>query len=424
MKYCEMTPEQLAAERASLKTQYDELMAKGLKLNMARGVLCSEQLELTHGMLNILSTKDDCFAEAGTDCRNYGVLDGLPEAKKLFADMLEVSTDCIIVGGNASLNLMYDTVVRNMIYGTEDVHEPWAGKKIKFLCPTPGYDRHFAICESLGIEMINIPLSSDGPDMDMVEKLVSEDESIKGMWCVPKYSNPTGDVYSDEVITRLASMKPAAKDFRIMWDNAYIVHSLYGEPVKQLNILEEVKKYGNDNMIYVFASTSKISFPGAGVAVMASSPANIAAIKKVMTVQTIGHDKLNQLRHVRYFGSMEGISEQMKRHAAIIAPKFKLVDRVFTERLGELGIASWTKPQGGYFISLDVPEGCATKVYNMMSDLGVTLTPAGATYPYRRDPKDANLRIAPTFPPLNELEQACEALCLCVKIAAIDKRLA
>ncbi len=424
MKYCEMTPEQLAAERASLQNEYEELKAKGLKLNMARGVLCSEQLELTHGMLNILSTKEDCFSEAGTDCRNYGVLDGLPEMKKIFADMLEVPAECLIVGGNASLNLMYDTVARNMLYGTEDVKQPWAGRKIKFLCPVPGYDRHFSICESLGIEMINVPLNEDGPDMDIVEELVSKDDSIKGMWCVPKYANPTGDVYSDAVITRLASMKPAAKDFRIMWDNAYVVHSLYGEPAKQLNILEEVKKYGNDNMVYVFASTSKISFPGSGVAVMASSAANIAAIKKVMGMQTIGHDKLNQLRHVRYFGSMEGISEQMKRHAAIIAPKFKLVDKVFTERLGDLDIATWTKPMGGYFISLDVPEGCAAKVYGMMSELGVTLTPAGATYPYRRDPKDSNLRIAPTFPPLAELEQACEALCLCVKLAAAEQALA
>lgn len=423
MEYTQLTAAELEATKAALDTEFEELKAKNLKLNMARGILDKEQLNLTQDMLGILKDKDDCTTEAGTDCRNYGVLDGIPEAKRIFAELLDIPAENLIVGGNSSLNLMFDTFARNMIFGVEEEGStPWAAQgKIKFLCPAPGYDRHFSICEKMGIEMITIDMKEDGPDMDTVEKLVSEDASIKGIWCVPKYSNPTGVIFSDEVITRLASMKPAAKDFRIFWDDAYIIHFLGNDAVKQPSIIKECAKYGNDNMVYVFTSTSKISFPGSGLAVIASSKHNIEAIKKVMTVQTIGHDKLNQMRHVKYFGNLDGIKEQMKKHAAIIAPKFKMVDEVLTRELTGLGIASWSKPEGGYFISLDVYPGTAKRVYEMMCELGVNLTPAGATFPYGRDPEDKNLRIAPTFPPIDELKTASEALALCTKRAALEK---
>ena len=425
MEYTQLTAAELEAAKAALDKEFEELKAQGLKLNMARGILDKEQLNLTQDMLGILKTKDDCMTEAGTDCRNYGVLDGIPEAKRIFAELLDIPAENLIVGGNSSLNLMFDTFARNMIFGVEEEGStPWAAQgKIKFLCPAPGYDRHFSICEKMGIEMITIGMKEDGPDMDTVEKLVSEDASIKGIWCVPKYSNPTGVIFSDEVITRLASMKPAAKDFRIFWDDAYIIHFLGNDAVKQPSIIKECAKYGNDNMVYVFTSTSKISFPGSGLAVIASSKHNIDAIKKTMGVQTIGHDKLNQMRHVKYFGNLDGIKEQMKKHAAIIAPKFKMVDEVLTRELTGLGIASWSKPEGGYFISLDVYPGTAKRVYEMMCELGVNLTPAGATFPYGRDPEDKNLRIAPTFPPIDELKLASEALALCTKRAALEKML-
>ncbi|MBQ7161532.1 MAG: aminotransferase class I/II-fold pyridoxal phosphate-dependent enzyme [Clostridia bacterium] len=422
MKYSELSKEEIQEELKKLRAEYAEMASHGYKLNMARGVLSKAQLELTQDMLTALVTPDQCCTESGTDCRNYGLLDGIPEAKRLMADILGIQPHKVIVGGNSSLNLMYDAVARNLLFGTEDVKEPWAKQgKIKFICPVPGYDRHFAICEALGIEMINVDLLDDGPDMDAVEKLVSSDPQIKGMWCVPKYSNPTGTVYSDKVIRRIASLKPAAKDFRVFWDNAYVVHSLYGEPAKQLEILAEAEKQGNPNMIYEFASTSKISFPGSGVAVIASSPENIEEIKHRMGVQTIGHDKLNQMRHVRYFKNMDGIREHMKEHAAIIAPKFKLVTDTLKRELDGLDIARWTEPEGGYFVSLDIYIGSASRVYILMSELGVTLTPAGATFPYHLDPNDRNLRIAPTFPPIDELKIACDALCLCVRIAALER---
>ena len=425
MEYTQLSAAQLEATKAALDNEFNELKAKNLKLNMARGILDQDQLNLTMDMLGILSDKEDCKTEAGTDCRNYGVLDGIPEAKAIFAELLDIPADNLIIGGNSSLNLMFDTFARNMIFGVEEAGStPWAAQgKIKFLCPAPGYDRHFSICEKMGIEMITVEMKEDGPDMDTVEKLVSEDASIKGIWCVPKYSNPTGVIFSDEVISRLASMKPAAKDFRIFWDDAYIIHSLYAGAPKQPSIIKECAKYGNDNMAYVFTSTSKISFPGSGLAVIASSKHNIDAIKKILTVQTIGHDKLNQMRHVKYFGNLEGILRHMEKHAAIIAPKFRMVDEVLTRELTGLGIASWSKPEGGYFISLDVLGGTAKRVYEMMCELGVNLTPAGATFPYGRDPEDKNLRIAPTFPPLDELKLASEALALCTKRAAAEKLL-
>ncbi|MBQ4562063.1 MAG: aminotransferase class I/II-fold pyridoxal phosphate-dependent enzyme [Clostridia bacterium] len=425
MEYTQLTAAELESTKAALDKEFEELKAKNLKLNMARGVLSNDQLDLTMEMLGNLRDKSDCISEAGTDCRNYGLVDGIPEAKRIFAELLCTTPDNIIVGGNSSLNLMYDTIARNMIFGVEEEGStPWAQQgKIKFLCPSPGYDRHFAICERMGIEMITVDMLDDGPDMDTVEKLVSEDPSIKGIWCVPKYSNPTGVVYSKETIVRMSALKPAAKDFRVFWDDAYIIHSLYDKAAYQIEILDEVKKYGNDNMVYIFTSTSKISFPGSGIAVIASSKHNIDKIKSHMSVQTIGHDKLNQMRHIKYFGSLEGIIKHMERHAAIIAPKFQLVDEVLTRELEGLGIAKWTKPTGGYFISLDVYPGTAKKVYEMMCELGVNLTPAGATFPYRKDPRDQNLRIAPTFPPLDELRQASEALCLCTKRAAVEKLL-
>ncbi len=425
MEYTQLTAAQLESTKAALDKEFEELKAKNLKLNMARGVLSDDQLDLTMEMLGILEDKSDCISEVGTDCRNYGLVDGIPEAKRIFSELLCTTPDNIIIGGNSSLNLMYDTIARNMIFGVEEEGStPWAQQgKIKFLCPAPGYDRHFAICEKMGIEMITVDMTPEGPDMDTVEKLVSEDASIKGIWCVPKYSNPTGVVYSKETIVRMSALKPAAKDFRVFWDDAYIIHSLYDKAAYQIEILDEVKKYGNDNMVYIFTSTSKISFPGSGIAVIASSKHNIDKIKSHMSIQTIGHDKLNQMRHIKYFGSLDGIIKHMERHAAIIAPKFKLVDEIFTRELEGLGIAEWTKPQGGYFISLNVLPGTAKRVYEMMCELGVNLTPAGATFPYKKDPCDKNLRIAPTYPPLDELRQASEALCLCTKRAAIEKML-
>ena len=422
MKYTEMTMEQANAELAKCRAEYAELASRGLSLNMSRGVLSEAQLELTQDMLSVLSTPEECRTESGTDCRNYGLLDGIPEAKRLMADLLCVKPHQVIVGGNSSLNLMYDAIVRNMLFGTEDVRVPWSAQgKIKFLCPVPGYDRHFAICEALGIEMINIDMNSDGPDMDQVERLVASDPQIKGIWCVPKYSNPTGAVYSDEVVRRFAALKPAARDFRIMWDDAYVVHSLYGEPAKQLSLLAEAEKLGNARIVYEFASTSKISFPGSGLAVIASCAANIEEIKRRMSVQTIGHDKLNQMRHVRYFKNIDGILARMRDHAAILAPKFRLVDETLERELGGLDIAGWTHPDGGYFVSLDIYVGSASRIFTLMQEIGVTLTAPGATYPYHMDPNDRNVRIAPTFPPLWELEIACSALCLCVRIAALER---
>ncbi len=424
MTYLEMPKEQLEKELEQLKNKYAEYQSRKLDLNMSRGILSKEQLDLTKDMLKVFSESEDCISDSGIDCRNYGLLDGLPEAKKIFSDIMEVAPDNIIVCGNSSLNIMYDAMARAMLYGTTDGCEPWCKlNEVKFLCPVPGYDRHFSICESLGIKMISIPMTSEGPDMDMVEELVRSDESIKGIWCVPKYSNPDGVVYSDDTIRRLASLETKAKDFRIFYDNAYVVHSLYGEPVKQLNIFDEAKKAGKEDLIFMFVSTSKISFPGSGVAAIAASDANIARIKSIMSMQTIGYDKLNQLRHVRYFKDVDGIRRHMKKHADIIRPKFEAVDEIMTRELGGLGIAEWSKPQGGYFISLDLLDGCAKRTFELMSGAGIKVTPAGSAFPYGVDPRDRNLRIAPTFPPLSELRVAAEALCICSKIACIEKLL-
>ena len=423
--YKEMTKEQLQELRTALMAQYKEYQSRNLELNMARGKPSAEQLNLSMGMMDVLPSTSDLTCEDGTDCRNYGVLDGIPEAKALIGDMMEVPVDNIIIYGNSSLNVMYDTVARAMTHGIMG-STPWCKlDKVKFLCPVPGYDRHFAITGYFGIEMINVPMLADGPDMDMVEKLVAEDESIKGIWCVPKYSNPTGNSYSDEVVRRFARLKPAAKDFRIFWDNAYGIHHLYDDVQDELiEILDECKKAGNPDMVYKFASTSKISFPGSGIAAIATSHNNMEDIKKQLGIQTIGHDKVNQLRHVRFFGDINGMKKHMALHADILRPKFEMVLNIFKEELEGLGIGSWIEPKGGYFISFDSMPGCAKDIVSRCKKAGVVLTGAGATYPYGKDPDDCNIRIAPSYPPIGDLEIATRLFCLCVKLASIDKLLA
>ncbi len=424
MLYTQMNKDQLVAEKETLLKQYEEFKAKGLKLDMSRGKPAPEQLDLSIDML-LHCLDGDYKSSNGIDCRNYGILDGIPEAKKLFEEMLQIGDDEIIVGGNSSLQLMYDTIIRALHFGVYGGDKPW-GKcdKVKFLCPVPGYDRHFAICESLGIEMIPVDYKADGPDMDVVEKLVAEDEEIKGIWCVPMYSNPTGITYSDEVVKRFANLKPKAKDFRIFWDNAYCVHHLSDDHDTLLNIIEECKKAGNPDMVFQFTSTSKISFPGGGLAVIVASKNNINFIKNQMTVQTIGFDKLNQLRHCKYFKNFDGIKAHMKKHAAIIQPKFSVVLYMLNKEIAPLGIGSWVSPKGGYFVSFDAMEGCAKRIVALAAEAGVVMTGAGATYPYGKDPKDSNIRIAPTFPSVSELRQAMEIFCVCVKLASVEKLLA
>ena len=425
MLMTEMTKEQLEGVLADAMSEYEGYKALGLALNMARGKPAADQLSLTKGMLDAVNSSSDCKALDGTDCRNYGVLDGIKDTKKIFCDMLGVADEELIVGGNSSLNLMYDTIARNYMFGVSKDSTPLKDQgKLKWLCPVPGYDRHFAITERFGFEMINIPVGENGPDMDMIEKLVSEDESIKGIWCVPMYANPTGITYSDETVKRFASLKPKAKDFRIFWDNAYCIHHLTDTPDTLLNILDECKKAGNDDMVYIFASTSKVSFAGAGVAVMAASKANTDYVKYHMTVQTIGFDKINQLRHAKFFGDFEGVKAHMKKHAAIIAPKFDAVIKALDENIKPLGIGSYNTPKGGYFIAFDTLPGCAKRVVALCKEAGVVMTGAGATFPYGKDPKDSNIRIAPTLPPIAELEQAMKVFITAVKIASAEVLLA
>ena len=421
MLYKEMTEAQRADEYKLLCEKLDEYKRMNLKLDLSRGKPSAEQLELSQGMLGVINSPEDCFTEGGFDCRNYGVLDGIPEAKQIFSEILDVPSKNIIVAGNSSLNIMYDEIARLMLYGAAGVEEPWAKQeRIKFLCPVPGYDRHFGICESLGIEMINVDMTPNGPDMNQVEELV-RDPSVKGIWCVPKYSNPEGITYSDETVQRFAALKPAAPDFRIFWDNAYIIHTFSDSDTRLLNIFDEAKKYGNEDIVLIFMSTSKISFPGSGVAVMAASDANIAHTKSKMAIQTIGYDKLNMMRHVKFFGSVDGLMDHMKKHADIIKPKFDAVLSTFENMLAPYGVANWTKPIGGYFLSLNVRQGCAKRVYELAKEAGVTLTEAGATFPYKHDPRDCNLRIAPTYPTVEEMETASTILCLCVRAAALEK---
>ena len=407
-----------------LTAQYEEYKAKNLKLDMSRGKPAAEQLDLTIDMLTHC-LDGNYKSENGIDCRNYGVLDGIPEAKELMMSMLDVKEDEIIVGGNSSLQLMYDTIARAMLLGVLGGDKPWSkNERVKFLCPAPGYDRHFAICESMGIEMITVPYKEDGPDMDMVEKYVSEDEEIKGIWCVPMYSNPTGITYSDEVVKRFANLSPKAKDFRIFWDNAYCIHHLTDTPDKLLNLLEEAKKNGKENMVFMFTSTSKVSFPGGGIACIGASAANINFIKSQMTYQTIGYDKLNQLRHAKFFKNAEGLKAHMLKHRAIIGPKFEVVLNMLEKEIKPLGIADWHKPNGGYFVSFNGMEGTAKRIVTLCKEAGVVLTGAGATYPYGNDPKDSNIRIAPTFPTVSELTTAMEIFCISVKLASVEKLLA
>lgn len=422
--YNELSKEELLNLKSKLEEQFSEVKAKGLNLDMSRGKPSAAQLDLAMGMMDVLNSKSDLKCQEGVDCRNYGVLDGIQEAKQLLADMMEVPKDNIVIFGNSSLNVMYDTIARSMTHGVMG-STPWCKlDKVKFLCPVPGYDRHFAITEHFGIEMINIPMTESGPDMDLVEKLVSEDEAIKGIWCVPKYSNPQGITYSDETVHRFAKLKPAAKDFRIYWDNAYGIHHLYEDKQDYLiEILMECKKEGNPDMVYKFCSTSKVSFPGSGVSAIAASDANLVAIRKQMTIQTIGHDKLNQLRHARFYKDIHGMVEHMKLHADILRPKFETVLSVLEEELGGLEIGSWLAPRGGYFISFDAMEGCAKAIVAKAKEAGLIMTPAGATFPYGKDPKDSNIRIAPSYPTPEELKIAAEIFVLSVKLVSIDKLL-
>lgn len=422
--YKSMSKEQLVCEKEKLMAEYAKCKAMNLSLDMSRGKPGAAQLDLSMPILDVITSDDVIKSEAGLDCRNYGVVDGLPEAKKLMGDIIGCPADNVIVYGNSSLNIMYDTVSRSMTHGVAG-NTPWCKlDKVKFLCPTPGYDRHFGVTQHFGIEMIEIPMLPTGPDMDMVEKLVSTDEAIKGIWCVPKYSNPQGISYSDETVKRFAALKPAAKDFRIYWDNAYAIHHLFnGHNDEILNILDECEKAGNPDMVYIFCSTSKVTFPGSGVAAMASSLANIEEIRKQMGVQTIGHDKINQLRHVKYFKNIDGVMKHMEKQAAVIRPKFEAVLDILDKEIAPLEIATWTRPNGGYFISFDTMEGCAKKVVSMCKEAGVVMTGAGATHPYKNDAKDTNIRIAPTYPDIDELIKACNVFVLCVKIVSVEKLL-
>ena len=416
----QMTREELAFEYSELLAEYEQVKAEGLSLDMSRGKPCGEQLDLSNGILTVLSTGEDCVNSYGTDMRNYGMPIGVPAARKLFAELCGVEFDNVFLGGNASLELMYDTVARAELFGVAPGMTPWCKcDKVKFLCPAPGYDRHFRICETFGIEMINIEMREDGPDMDTIEKLVSSDDTIKGIWCVPKHSNPTGTIYSDETVRRFAALKPAAKDFRVLWDNAYAIHTITKD-VPLLSILDECEKSGNPDLVITFASTSKVTFPGGGVAAMAASAGNLALVRSRMAIQTICNDKVNQLRHARMFPDFAALKAHMQKHAALLEPKFKAVIRILEENLDGLDILNWSEVDGGYFISVDTLPNCAKRVAQLCKEAGVTLTGAGATYPYGKDPLDSNIRLAPSFPPVNELEQAMTLFCMAVKLATIE----
>ena len=423
-KYQEMSKEELLQEESLLEKEYEKIKELSLALDMSRGKPGQDQLELSMPMLDVLTSKDVIAAENGTDLRNYGVLDGIPEAKQLIADMVGTKPENVIVYGNSSLNIMYDQIARATIFGICG-NTPW-GKldKVKFLCPVPGYDRHFAITEDFGIEMINIPMTENGPDMDMVEQYVNNDSAVKGIWCVPKYSNPQGIVYSTETVERFSKLKPAADDFRIFWDNAYTVHHLYEDNQAQLpDIIELCAKEGKPDMVFEFCSTSKVSFPGSGIAGIATSPANVADIKKRLTIQTIGHDKINQLRHVKYFKNIDGINAHMMKQAALIRPKFEIVEKMLTEEIASRGIGSWVKPLGGYFIGFEAMDGCAKEIVRLCKEAGVTLTGAGSPFPYKKDPKDSVIRIAPTYPSIEELTEAAKVFVIVTRLVSVKNML-
>lgn len=421
--YESMEKEELEKEILSLEKQFNEFKSRGLQLNMARGNPSKQQLDLSNDIFTKYTlAKDLICTEEGFDSRNYGCLDGLIEAKRLMAQVLEVPAQNIIIGGNSSLNLMYDMVARAMLFGVYGSEKPWCKyDKIRFLCPVPGYDRHFGICEDMGIEMINIPMTESGPDMDLIERMVAVDDTIKGIWCVPMYSNPEGITYSDETVRRFAALKPAAKDFRIFWDNAYCIHHLQEDHDTLLNIFDECRKAGNEDIVYIFASFSKVTYPGAAISAVAASEKNLKEIRKHLTKQTIGSDKINQLRHVKYFKDINGVKKHMLKQRALIKPKFDLVISILDKEIKPLEIATWSNPKGGYFISLNTLNGCAKRVVDLCKDGGVTLTAAGATYPYGKDPDDKNIRIAPTFPPQEELKEAMELFCIALKLASAEK---
>lgn len=407
--------------KAQLMARYREFKDRQITLDMTRGKPCTEQLDLALGML-AGETGEAYLTEEGLDCRNYGGLDGIPPAKTLFAEYIQVEPEELILGGNSSLNMMHDTILRAMVKGMTDGAPPWGTlPKVKFLCPSPGYDRHFFICEYLGIEMIPVDMQADGPDMSQIEEHVASDELIKGIWCVPKYSNPTGSVYSDEVVGRLAEMQTKAVDFRIFWDNAYAVHHLVDKPAVLKNLLTACKQAGNPERVFMYGSTSKISFAGAGIAIMAGSQKNMEWVKNQMAFQTIGPDKMNQLRHVLFFKNIAGIEAHMQKHAAILKPKFDAVQQILNDELADKKIASWSQPQGGYFVSIDTLEGCATTVIKMAADAGVKLTLAGSAFPYKKDPLDRNIRIAPSFPPLEDIQAAMQLVAICIQLVSIDK---
>ena len=418
-----LTKEELAQREISLRRQYNNFKTQHLALDMSRGKPGVQQLDLTLDMLTCVSAEEGYLAASGMDVRNYGLLDGLPEIKALFADILGVTPDQVIVGGNSSLNMMFDYISTCYSKGVCG-HTPWCKQeKVKFLCPVPGYDRHFAITEYFGVEMIPVKMTPYGPKMEEIEELV-KDPAVKGMWCVPMYSNPDGITYSDDTVRRLAALKPAAPDFRIIWDNAYCLHHLEEEGDVLLNIYDELKKHGNEDMVVMFTSTSKISFPGSGVAALAASPANVADVKKRMTVQTIGHDKLNMLRHIRFFKDLEGIKRHMKLHAAVLHPRFRVVLDTLETQLGTKDVAHWHQPRGGYFVSVNLMDGCAKRTIQLLKEAGVVMTPAGATFPYGNDPRDRNIRIAPSYPSVEDLSVAMELFCLCAELACVEKLLA
>ena len=421
--YDSMSKDELENELKVVQKKYDEYKALGLKLDMSRGKPAPAQIELSLPMMDVLNSSSDYMSIV--DTRNYGIADGIPEAKKLIADILEVDPSEVIVCGNSSLNIMFDVISKAMNMGIMG-ETPWGKQsKVKFHCPVPGYDRHFAILQYFGIEMINVPMKEDGPDMDMVEEYVNNDSEVKGIWCVPKYANPTGISYSDEVVKRFAALKPAAKDFRIFWDNAYCIHDFYEDNQdKILPILSECKKQGNDDIVYMFCSTSKVTFPGAGIAALATSEANVKDYLSQLKWQTIGFDKINMLRHARFFGDVNGVKKHMMKHAALIRPKFEIVLKTLEKELGGLGIGKWTNPIGGYFISFDSLDGCAKEIVKTAKEAGVVMTGAGATYPYGKDPKDSNIRIAPTYPTEEELQKACDLFVVCVKLVSLKKLLA